>query len=97
MAARTRRITHDDKTRAKIKASQLINRLTEHALSDEPIMDASQVRAALGLVDKVVANLQSIELQVEGEVATVTRTPLSVGDWQKKADEAQEIQGELLH
>ena len=53
MAAR-KQLWHPDDVKAKIQASQLINRLTKHALSDEPIMDASQVAAASKLLNKVL-------------------------------------------
>ena len=60
MAARTRKIRHDDETRAKIKASQLVNRLTDHALGKVG-MTASQVTAALGLLKKALPDLAAIE------------------------------------
>ena len=47
MAARIRKIRHDDQTRAKIQTSQLINRLTSHALGKVEMLP-SQVTAALG-------------------------------------------------
>lgn len=56
MAARSRRIRHDDNTRAKIQASQLVNRLTKHALG-EVDMTASQVNAATTLLRKVLPDL----------------------------------------
>jgi septum formation inhibitor-activating ATPase MinD len=52
---------HTEDVKAKIKASQLINRLTTHALSEAPIMDASQVKAACALIDKVIPNMKYIE------------------------------------
>lgn len=61
MAAR-KQLFHPDVVREKIKASQLINRLTDHALSSEPIMDASQVQAARSLLSKVVPDLRAVEL-----------------------------------
>ena len=61
MAAR-KQLWHPDEVKAKIQASQLINRLTAHALSDEPIMDASQVAAATRLLNKVVPDLKAMEL-----------------------------------
>lgn len=60
MAAR-KQLWHPDEAKQRIKFSQLINRLTKHALSDEPIMDNSQVRAALGLLLKVIPDMKSIE------------------------------------
>jgi len=53
MASR-KQLWHPDDVKAKIQASQLINRLTKHALSDAPIMDASQVAAATKLLNKVI-------------------------------------------
>jgi hypothetical protein len=61
MATR-KQLWHPDEVKAKIQASQLINRLTAHALSDEPIMDASQVTAATRLLNKVVPDLKAMEL-----------------------------------
>lgn len=62
MATR-KQLWHPDVVKQKIQASQLINRLTEHALSDSPIMDASQVTAAVKLLNKVVPDLKAIEHQ----------------------------------
>ena len=53
---------HIDETRAKIKATQLINRLQLHATSAKPIMDASQVNAAKTLLNKVLPDLSSVVL-----------------------------------
>lgn len=60
MAAR-KQLFHPDDIKAKIQTSQLINRLTEHALSPNPIMDASQVTAAVKLLGKAVPDLKAIE------------------------------------
>lgn len=60
MAAR-KQAFHPDEVKKKIQASQLINRLTAHALSDEPIMDASQVTAATRLLNKVVPDLKAVD------------------------------------
>lgn len=60
MAAR-KQLWHPDEVKKKIQASQLINRLTAHALSSEPIMDASQVTAAVKLLGKVVPDLKAVE------------------------------------
>lgn len=62
MATR-KQLWHPDEVRQKIQASQLINRLQDHALSTaaEPIMTDSQVRAAFGLLGKVVPDLKAIE------------------------------------
>lgn len=60
MAAR-KQLWHPDEVKKRIQASQLINRLTEHALSAAPIMDASQVTAAVKLLGKVVPDLKAVE------------------------------------
>ena len=60
MAAR-KQLFHPDDIKAKIQTSQLINRLSAHALSAKPIMDASQVTAAVKLLGKVVPDLKAVE------------------------------------
>lgn len=62
---------HPDSVRQKIQASQIINRLTAHINSDKPIMDSSQVTAALGLLRKCVPDLQAVLLSA-GADAGVT-------------------------
>jgi hypothetical protein len=57
MAARKTFTRIDQKTRDKIQCSQLINRLNKHALSDEEIMTASQIRAAEILLKKKLPDL----------------------------------------
>lgn len=73
MAAR-KQAFHPDEVKQRIKASQLINRLQNHALFvDDPesenaemirrqtVMSDSQVRAAFGLLGKVVPDLKAVE------------------------------------
>lgn len=52
---------HDERTRAKIQTSQLINRLFSHANGDAE-MSATQVRAAEVLLKKTLPDLQSVEI-----------------------------------
>ncbi|MEN9924362.1 MAG: hypothetical protein RL268_488 [Pseudomonadota bacterium] len=72
MAAR-KQLFHPDEVKKRIQASQLINRLQSHALADStgdnyrPLMTDSQVRAAFGLLDKVVPNLKAVEFSGTGE------------------------------
>lgn len=61
MAARTMRVRHQDDIRAKIRASQLVNRLEKHAFG-ELELTATQLRAIEVLLKKCVADLSSIEL-----------------------------------
>jgi hypothetical protein len=52
---------HDERTRAKIQTSQLINRLFSHA-NGEVEMSSTQVRAAEVLLKKTLPDLQSVEI-----------------------------------
>lgn len=62
MAGRPIGKRHQEDVRRKIQSSQLINRLTSHALGKaDPKMDSSQVTAALGLLKKAVPDLSAIE------------------------------------
>lgn len=61
MAAR-KQLWHPNEVRQKIQASQLINRLTQHVNSPKPLMDASQVTAAVKLLGKVLPDLSSTAL-----------------------------------
>lgn len=58
MPARTRKIRHDQETRSRIQASQLINRLEKHVFGDVD-MKPTQVTAALGLLKKTLPDLQA--------------------------------------
>lgn len=53
---------HNEDTRKKIKATQLINRLEKHVFSDKPLLDASQVNAAKALLSKVLPDLSAVTL-----------------------------------
>ena len=57
--AKRKQLWHPDETRKKIQASQLINRLTEHVNSATPLMDGSQVTAAVKLLGKVLPDLSA--------------------------------------
>jgi len=60
MAARLRN-THSDQVRAKIQTSQLINRLTDHALGKVEL-SATQVRSIEVLLKKSIPDLSSVSL-----------------------------------
>jgi|GEM_PF-2554012 len=60
MAARTRKIKHDDETRAKIQAAQIINRLHGHVMGRVDLTTA-QVSSAKTLLSKVLPDLQAIQ------------------------------------
>lgn len=70
MAARANKIRHDEQTRAKIQAAQIINRLM-NCVNGEVELSAQQVSAAKTLLNKVLPDLQSIDLGSEGGL-TVT-------------------------
>lgn len=57
---RTQKIRHDEETRLKIKASQLLNRLQGHAFN-ELQMSATQIKAAEICLRKVLPDLASVE------------------------------------
>ena len=65
MAGRTKGFRHNEETRAKIQASQLINRLQSHVDASQPLLDASQVNAAKALLNKVLPDLKAVELTGE--------------------------------
>lgn len=59
MPARIRKVKHDQSTRAKIQTSQLINRLTNHAVGKVKLQP-TQVKAIEILLRKTLPDLQSI-------------------------------------
>jgi hypothetical protein len=61
MPARVKKIRHDENTRAKIQASQIINRLQSY-VNGKCQMEPAQVSAGLGLLRKVLPDLQSTAL-----------------------------------
>ena len=64
MAAR-KNLSHDKKTREKIKTSQLINRLEDHVLN-ELELSATQIKAIEILLKKTMPDLKQVE--VTGDV-----------------------------
>lgn len=59
--AKRKQLFHTDEVKQKIQTSQLINRLTNNALSDEEIMTPSQVTSANILLKKVLPDLKAVE------------------------------------
>jgi hypothetical protein len=66
MAARIKKIRHDENTRLKIQAAQLINRLTNHA-NGEVEMSATQVRAIEILLRKILPDLSDVKMEVDAQ------------------------------
>lgn len=62
MAARVRKIRHDEETRAKIQAAQIINRL-HSCLMGEVSLDAQQVSAAKILLSKTLPDLSAVTIE----------------------------------
>lgn len=69
MAARIRKIKHDENTRLKIQAAQLINRLTAHA-NGEVDMSATQVRSIEILLRKILPDLSDVKMDVDSAPIT---------------------------
>lgn len=67
MPARIRKIRHDEETRLKIKAGNIITRL-QKLIDGEIEMPPHAVTAALGLLHKAIPNLTSVDHS--GEVTT---------------------------
>jgi hypothetical protein len=67
MAARSKKIRHDQETRLKIQASQIINRLTNHVLGNIEL-SSTQVTAALGLLRKAIPDLAAVQHSGQIEV-----------------------------
>lgn len=86
MAARKLKIHIQEDVKTRIQASQLINRLQGHALGKVNMAD-TQVRAALGLLRKVLPDVASTEitvktttyiddlLAIQGQASRVEATP----------------------
>lgn len=60
MAARKHKIRHTEDIREKIRGSQLINFVQDHVLNDRTA-SKSQITAALGLLKKILPDLQAVE------------------------------------
>jgi hypothetical protein len=61
MAARTVKIRHDEETRAKIRTSQLLNRLHDHVFGNADISQ-TQMKAIEILLRKTLPDLSSVSL-----------------------------------
>ena len=77
MAARNVKIKIDDRTRDKIRTSQLLNRLNDHVFSDTDISQ-TQLKAIEILLRKSLPDLSAVELSGNDE-----RPIKMVVEWQK--------------
>lgn len=78
MAKRTLRPKHSDEIRAKIQASQLVNRLTDHAFGKVEL-SGTQIKSIEILLRKSVPDLSSVEMSGPdgGPMETVNRVELA--------------------
>lgn len=76
MPARVNKIRHDDETRAKIKAAQIINRL-QACVDGEVTLDAQQVSAAKALLNKVLPDLQAVSMEAKHDLSDPLKELLS--------------------
>jgi len=83
MAARIKKIRHDENTRLKIQAAQLINRLEAHARGDVE-MTTTQVRAIEILLRKILPDLADVRMEVDAQPITFN---LNMGDAQKNEED----------
>lgn len=83
--AMRKRLNHDDKTRKKIQATQLVNRLNAHIMGEIELTQ-SQVRSIEILLKKCLPDLQSIEQNIQGEQAVylVSDEPMTADEWIKQ-------------
>jgi hypothetical protein len=69
MAARIRKIRHDENTRMKIQAATLINRLSDHAVGKVDL-SSTQVRAIEVLLRKILPDLSDVRMEVDAQPIT---------------------------
>lgn len=65
MAARTNKPLHDDRTKERIRASQLLNRLNDF-VNGKCELTPAQVQAAKIIIGKVIPDLKAIEHTGQG-------------------------------
>lgn len=70
---------HQEDVRAKIQASQLVNRLTDHALGTVEL-SPTQVQAIKILLGKTLPDLQSVELSGNPDHPLVTEVRRTIVD-----------------
>jgi hypothetical protein len=86
VAARNRKIRHDEETRHKIQASQLINRLQDHVLG-KVYLSPTQVRSAEILLRKTIPDLSATENKTEVTISYVAELPnvaQSTDEWKQQ-------------
>jgi len=74
MAARIKKIKHDEDTRAKIKVGNIITVLQKH-IDGVHEMTSTQIAAAKILLDKALPNLTSVDVKTDETKTYVLRAP----------------------
>jgi hypothetical protein len=82
MAVR-KNLSHPEKVRERIRTSQLVNRLTDHAFG-KCEMSATQVTAALGVLKKSLPDLSAVEHSGEIKNRDVSDEPLTAEEWENR-------------
>ena len=72
MAARIKKLLHDDETRARIQAAAIINRFQD-CLDGKVVLDAQQVSVGKSLLNKVLPDLKAIEVGGENGGALIVQ------------------------
>lgn len=70
MAARSKKIRHDEETRSKIQAAQIINRLYKNVMG-EVELTSTQVSSANILLRKVLPDLQATTIEGTGDAGEI--------------------------
>tara|TARA_R110000803_G_scaffold206573_1_gene273928 strand:+ start:59 stop:379 length:321 start_codon:yes stop_codon:yes gene_type:complete len=84
-----------DKLREKIRADKIISRMQAYVLGTKiqvdgkqvvPKMDANKIRASLGLLNKVLPDYRSTEVDMSTTVKekVVSSTPLKESEWSQQ-------------
>lgn len=90
--ANRKNLAHSELVRARIRSSQLVNRLQGFVLGKKDSktkrkidLSPHQVAAALGLLRKTIPDIQSIEHlgEVTAKVHMVSADPLTEAEWQQ--------------
>lgn len=63
---------HNENTRSRIQATQIINRLAKDFAAKKPTLTDTQVRIGFGLLRKVLPDLQGITISGDPENPIVT-------------------------
>ncbi len=74
MAARVNKIRHDENTRAKIQVAKIVERLTG-LIAGTIEMPPHAVTAALGLLRKVLPDVNTVEISGDIKTTYVARMP----------------------